>query len=68
VFQVGRGVQDVSENYRRHGRDIVLERYRRTPDDLAAALARSGLTQVARLVRAAARQERDAQAVLIAQA
>jgi SAM-dependent methyltransferase len=68
AFQVGRGVHDVSENYRRHGHDIVLERYRRTPDDLAAALAHAGLTEVARLVRVAARQERDAQAVLIAQA
>lgn len=68
AFQVGRGVQDVSENYRRHGHDIVLERYCRMPDDLAEALACAGLTEVARLVRAPAGAERDAQAVLIAQA
>lgn len=68
AFQVGRGVQDVSENYRRHGHDIVLERYRRTPEDVSEVLAHAGLTEVARLVRAAAGTERDAQAVLIAQA
>jgi SAM-dependent methyltransferase len=68
AFQVGHGVQDVSENYRRHGHDIVfLERYRRTPEALAEALALAGLTEVARLVRAAAGTERDPQAVLIAQ-
>ena len=68
AFQVGRGVQDVSENYRRRGHDIALHRYNRTPEKIAHALGSAGMTEVARLARAAAAHERDAQAVLIAQA
>ena len=68
AFQSGRGVHDVSDSYRRRGHDIVLHRYKRTPDEIARALASAGMTEVARLARAAAPHERDAQAVLIAQA
>lgn len=67
AFQSGRGVQDVSENYRRRGHDIVLHRYNRTPEEIVHALASAGMTEVARLVRAAAPHERDTQAVIIAQ-
>jgi len=35
AFQSGRGVQDVSDNYRRRGHDIVLHRYNRTPEEIA---------------------------------
>lgn len=66
AFQSGRGVQDVSDSYRRRGHDIVLHRYNRTPEEMANALAGAGMTEVARLVRAAAPHERDGQAVLIA--
>ena len=68
AFQSGRGVQDVSENYRRRGHDITLHRYNRTPEQIARALGSVGMTEVARLARAAAAHERDAQAVLIARA
>ena len=68
AFQSGRGVQDVSENYRRRGHDITLYRYNRTPEEIARALGSAGMIEVARLARAAAAHERDAQAVLIAQA
>jgi SAM-dependent methyltransferase len=68
AFQSGRGIQDVSGSYRRHGHDIVLHRYNRTPGEVAAAMASAGLTQMACLERAAALHERDGQAVLIARA
>ena len=68
AFQAGHGVQDVSESYRRRGHDITLHRYNRTPEEIALALGSAGLTEVARLARAAAAHERNAQAVLIAQA
>lgn len=68
AFQAGHGIRDVSENYRRHGHDIALHRYNRTPDAMAQAIAAVGMTEVARLARAAAPHERDAQGVLIAQA
>jgi SAM-dependent methyltransferase len=68
AFQSGSGVRDVSDSYRRYGHDIVLRRYNRTPDQIAHAVASAGMTEVARLTRAAAAHERDAQAVLIAQA
>lgn len=68
AFQSGSGVQDVSENYRRRGHDVTLCRYNRTPEEITGAVAAAGMGEVARLVRAAAGQERDAQAVVIAQA
>lgn len=68
AFQSGGGIRDVSDSYRRRGHDIVLHRCNRTPDEMAQALASAGLTEVARLERAAAPHEREAQAVLIAQA
>ena len=66
AFQSGRGVQDVSDHYKRRGHDIVLHRYNRTPEEIAYALESAGMTEVARRTRAAAAHERDAQAVLIA--
>ena len=68
AFQSGRGVQDVSDAYRRRGHDIVLHRYNRTPDEVALSLGAAGLTEVARLERDPAPHERDRQAVLIARA
>lgn len=68
AFQRGRGVRDVADTYRAYGHEVVLERYLRTVDDMAAVLAAAGLTEVARLDRAAtARHERDAQAFLVVQ-
>lgn len=67
AFQSGTGTRDVSEAYRRHGHDIVLERYNRTADQVAAALSVGGLQEVARLERSAVSpHERDGQAVVIA--
>jgi ubiquinone/menaquinone biosynthesis C-methylase UbiE len=67
AFQSGQGTLDVSGAYRRHGHDVTLERYRRTPDELAAALAIAGFREVSRLERQPATdREIDGQAVLIA--
>ncbi|KRE56443.1 class I SAM-dependent methyltransferase [Phycicoccus sp. Soil748] len=68
AFQSGHGVRDVSGSYRSHGHDVVLHRWNRTPDEMAQALAVAGMVEVARLERAAAAHERDAQAVLVARA
>ena len=68
AFQSGEGVRDVSESYRRRGHDIVLHRWNRTPEEMGAALDAAGLVVVARLERAAAAHERDAQAALVARA
>lgn len=67
-FQSGRGIRDLSEAYRRHGHDITLERYPRTPQQVVTALAAAGLQEVARFERQpAGAHERDGQAVVIAQ-
>ena len=68
AFQSGRGVQDVSDTYRRRGHHVLLHRYNRTPDEIGHAIASVGMTEIARLQRAASSNERDSQAVLIAQA
>ena len=66
-FQSGKGTQDVSAAYQRRGHHVTLERYNRTTDDIATALADAGLREVARLERQpAGEHERDSQAVLIA--
>jgi SAM-dependent methyltransferase len=66
AFQVGEGVRDVSQGYRRLGHDVTLSRHDRTPDHVAGALRAAGFTEVARLVRAPAGAERAGQAVLVA--
>lgn len=68
AFQSGRGVQDVSDSYRRCGHHVVLHRYNRTPDEVGHVIASAGLAEIARFERAASSNERDGQAVLIAQA
>ncbi|WP_370249891.1 class I SAM-dependent methyltransferase [Nocardioides sp.] len=65
-FQAGSGTHDVAPAYRRHGHDVVLERYRRTPDQEAAWLRAAGLHEVARLARDAAGGESDPQAMVLA--
>ena len=68
AFQAGEGARDVSDAYRRHGHEITLERYNRTPDQLSLVLTETGFDEVARLERRPADvHERDGQAVLIAQ-
>ena len=67
-FQAGEGTRDVSAAYRRFGHEIRLERYCYTADEVAAHIEAAGLREVARLVRAAQGNERDEQAVLLAQA
>lgn len=67
AFQSGHGTRDVSDAYRRRGHDITLERYLRTPDEIAALLTQAGFSEVARLERRpSGPRERDSQAVLIA--
>ena len=69
AFQAGAGTRDVADAYRRHGHDVRLERYNRTPAAIAELLAAAGLQEVARLERRpAGPHERDGQAVLIAAA
>lgn len=68
AFQAGAGVHDVAPAYRAHGHEIVLARWRRTPDEVAAALRAAGLAERARLDRAPVGPERDHQAVLVAAA
>ena len=65
--QSGQGIRDVSGAYRRHGHQVTLERYNRTPTQVAGLLAAGGFQEVARLERQpAGAHERDSQAVLIA--
>ncbi len=68
AFQSGHGVQDVSDHYRRRGHHIALHRYNRTPEEIGHAITCAGMSEIARLERAATANERDGQAVLIAQA
>ena len=67
AFQSGCGTHDVSDSYRRRGHEIVLDRYNRTPEQIGQAVTSAGLIEIARLERAATGNERDPQAVLIAQ-
>lgn len=67
-FQYGEGSRDVSAAYRRFGHHVQLERHLYTADDVAARLAAVGLREVCRLVRRAQGNERDDQAVLLAEA
>lgn len=67
AFQSGQGTRDLSDAYRRHGHDITLERYNRTPQQVATLFAAAGLQEVAHLERQpAGAHERDSQAVVIA--
>lgn len=67
AFQSGHGTRDVSGAYRAFGHDVTLERYNRSPAQVAALLASAGLEEVARLERQPmGPHERDSQAVLIA--
>lgn len=66
AFQSGSGTRGLSESYRKHGHDITLHRYLRTPDQVSEVLAGAGLQEVARLERGPMGRERDNQAVLIA--
>lgn len=67
AFQSGSGTRDVADAYRRHGHDITLERYNRTPTEVAQVLTATGFQEVARLERCpAGAHERDSQAVLVA--
>lgn len=64
-FQSGGGVRDASEVYRRFDHDIELERHLYTPDQIASFASAAGLHEVCRLVRRAAGDEQDDQAVLL---
>ncbi|GAB3622904.1 class I SAM-dependent methyltransferase [Mariniluteicoccus endophyticus] len=66
AFQTGQGVRDVAPAYRAVGLEVELVRHCRTADAMSRALSGAGLTEVARLDRAAVGAERDGQAVLIA--
>lgn len=67
-FQAGTGRKDLAEAYGRHGHDVVLERFLRTPDTMTALLAETGAIEVARLVRRPEQAwEGEDQAVILAQ-
>jgi len=67
-FQSGAGVHDVAPTYRRFGHEVRLERYRYTADEVTCWLARAGLRETCRLVRAARGSERDDQGFVLAEA
>lgn len=67
-FQSGEGTRDVSGAYRRFGHEVELERHLYSADDVAAQIEAAGLREVCRLVRRARVNERDDQAVLLADA
>lgn len=66
AFQAGQGTVDLAAAYRRHGHEVELQRFNRTPDELASVLESGGMTMLMRFERAAAAHERSGQAVLIA--
>ncbi len=66
AFQCGSGTNDVSENYRRHGHDIALQRYNRTTSQMRSWLAHAEFREIGRLVRRASGQERNSQAFVTA--
>ena len=51
AFQSGVGTRDLFRQYSQHGHEVTLERYLRTPDEMAEQLAARGLSEVVRLVR-----------------
>ncbi|GAA1185334.1 class I SAM-dependent methyltransferase [Ornithinimicrobium humiphilum] len=53
-LQAGEGSVDLSAKYAEQGHDVTLTRWRRTADEIAAALGAVGAEEVARLVRAPA--------------
>lgn len=65
-FQAGVGTKNLSDAYGRHGHRVVLERYRRAPDQVARLLREAGAVEVARMVRAPEGSEDDDQAFLLA--
>ncbi|HEX6246377.1 MAG TPA: class I SAM-dependent methyltransferase [Nocardioidaceae bacterium] len=66
-FQSGEGPRDVSWAYRVFGHEIALQRYLRTPDQVAARMKAAGLREVCRLVRRAHGNEKDDQTFLLAE-
>lgn len=66
--QSGDGIRDVAPAYRRFGHDIELVRYLYTADQIGARIEAAGLREAVQLVRRADGTERDAQAIVLAQA
>lgn len=65
-FQAGDGSKDLAGSYGRHGHDVVLARFRRTPEAMTALMAEAGAAEVARLVRRPVQAwEDDDQAVIL---
>lgn len=65
AFQSGVGTRDLFQQYSQHGHDVTLERYLRTPDEMAEQLAARGLSEVVRLVRSGNEVDRDGQTMLM---
>lgn len=65
-FQSGAGVRDVAPSYRELGREVTLERYRYTADDVSGVLGTVGAHEVCRMVRRPLIHERDDQAAVVA--
>lgn len=65
AFQTGAEVRDIGPGLRRFGHEVVLYRYHREVDVVGAALARTGVTEVARFRRGPVGTESDPQAVII---
>lgn len=67
-FQAGDGTRDVSAAYRRFGHEVQLERYLYPVDHIASRIEAAGLREICRMVRRGQGNEKDDQAVLLAQA
>ena len=65
AFQSGVGTRDLSKHYSQRGHDVTLERYLRTPDEMAEQLAARGTSEVVRLVRNSTEVDRDGQTMLM---
>ncbi|QDO90517.1 class I SAM-dependent methyltransferase [Ornithinimicrobium ciconiae] len=65
AFQSGVGTRDLFQSYSRHGHDVSLERYLRTPDQVAELLVARGLSEQTRLVRRGNAIDQDDQTMLL---
>lgn len=65
AFQSGVGTRDLFQHYSQHGQDVTLERYLRTPDEMAEQLVTRGMAEVVRLVRSGNEVDHDGQTMLL---
>lgn len=67
AFQSGTRTRDLFSQYGQHGHDVTLERYLRTPDEVAGQLTALGLSEQVRLIRRGSEVDTDDQTMLLFQ-